>query len=964
MIENPEAINHLAKKSIMDTPFHIIKAADFCRIISDRDICDTISKEYKHIFGGWIQDLHKNNKHNEYVFPRCEEKTTPKFYFAEQAMIWRALKSAKELGIETSAHSYQNYSALRVQNSVLQKFSCESPLSKKSLIAISRSPHGNKFNLKTRDTVIFYSLDHGIFDTQEETSLRPNKLESWRNTLDHQMELHGNKNASWSDLLEVALAIIISTKSKYTNSDVMKHINHLAKQVLLRSSSPNGLLAGQLNEYNEPIFPSNVLEYHNHWHSSFEIPYILWMYWVNSSDADTLVDESSSTAESSSSSKQISSHEHCGTTYANNEKVAEYLDKWLYNMPRFLKFQADLGEKAMENFITGNTSDNSGIVINKAFKIMQERLKAPIEPERSANLSKGYIINVPEVTSAVKKTFLPCHILHPNDLRLQLDPRVASELQAYYARLFDVSKSRAISRRSESTICDIDPLLAFTKNDKHLLPTFTPSDAYIFSAPMTKRLMHFYQMDFELAMTCYRASSEAEDLSRFFDRHATYDKYFYEDAQLTFNNWTTELHLSFYQVLSHDTIMPSGISEPRKIEFPSFGDGDKPQSIGRVSLSLRFDGDLFDSSWICYFIEYNPQRISKKDNVQTFSENLSIGGATKKVDWQERRILELLILDKMLDEILQSSRKFLQEIKHSILKNSRKSDEICDRNQQEIAIDYDTSMLLAEFDIFDKTPNDVFLSIHSAWHKFQRITDIVEEDLQENILTIALWMNREKERRDKPQWSESNERKHAWTLSQLSAINNRKFDELKRCHDSIKVFNESLGKRMEVARSKWEIQSTNDIRLFTYVTVVFLPIGFAISIFSMSDAPSGQTLRHMVMIAAVALGITIIALFNANHLDSKMVRPVFHTCRYVFKPLSSIVVLPWVYFIARYAYYPALSKFSDGPLQKHSGKLKQANEMFHKFDKPILRARNDFDKVKHLREQKQEMVLVTNMGQV
>jgi hypothetical protein len=217
-------------------------------------------------------------------------------------------------------------------------------------------------------------------------------------------------------------------------------------------------------------------------------------------------------------------------------------------------------------------------------------------------------------------------------------------------------------------------------------------------------------------------------------------------------------------------------------------------------------------------------------------------------------------------------------------------------------------MLLVEFETLDKTPADVFLSIRSAWHQFQRITDIVEEDLKENIDTIDLWINRKGNRHDKPQWSESCEQKYGWTISQLLARNHRKYDELKRCYDSIKVFNASLTKRMEVASSKWEIQSSHDIRLFTYVTVVFLPISFATGIFSMSDTPSENILRHMIIVAVVALGATIIALFNAEALDSKMVRPIYNFCRDklkgFFSMLYHITILPCIYFVARYIYYP------------------------------------------------------------
>jgi hypothetical protein len=74
ILESIGKSDRLGEKSIMDIPFHIIKAADFCRIVSDQGIRKDIAKGFKSIFKYWIQDLHRDNKNNEYVFPRSMEK--------------------------------------------------------------------------------------------------------------------------------------------------------------------------------------------------------------------------------------------------------------------------------------------------------------------------------------------------------------------------------------------------------------------------------------------------------------------------------------------------------------------------------------------------------------------------------------------------------------------------------------------------------------------------------------------------------------------------------------------------------------------------------------------------------------------------------------------------------------------------------------------------------------------------
>ncbi|KAL7895155.1 hypothetical protein HDV64DRAFT_104877 [Trichoderma sp. TUCIM 5745] len=929
--------SQLAEKSITDLPFHIIKAADFCRIITDEGVRKDIDNNFKLIFANWIGFLHLDNKNNEHVFSRSKNTTNTtihEFFFAEQAIIWRALKAGETFEIESTivrnGKSKTVYTALDIQNSALQKFSCESPGSDKPMIAISRSPYGNTFKFKNPETTIFNAVDHGIFTTSEDSSIGQRKMELWMNTLDHQLESDERINVSLSDPLQAALAIIVSAKSRHAESDSMKRRHESAKFALLRSSSPNGLLSGQSDENQESIS-------FNRWNAAFEIPYILWMYGTYPSQAnesfngppliakstlDTMLMAPTLASDFHNSSKQLSSRQTQRTKDINKGKVVEYPDNWLYSKPQFLTFEVDLREEAMGYFYEQKNSSDLGIVISKAYNMLRRHRENNQSKGYNNNQSKGYIVNVPEDITASKNMeyLLPNYIYGGNNLRLQIDPRVRRELTTY-----DGIEPR--------------PIL------------------------VNKRLLHFYPMDFEIAGICYYASTEAENLSLFFDRHATYDKYFYEDAQLIFNRWTTELHLSFYQVISDDAIVPEGISQLRKIKFPSFGKGDKPRSISLVSLSLRFDGDMFDSSWICHFLEFNPNELNMGSGVQALTGiNTSNEG-----DWQERRILELLILNKMLDTILQSTKEFFEQLKRNISKIFKTQGESHNISQPGAVNDNDTSTYLTELGIFDKISTDIFVSMISLWYRYQHIIDIVEEDLKENITTIALWMSREEKRRDEPRWPESSEQKHGWTISQLSATNSRKFDELQRCCDSIKVFNTLLAKRMEAARSEWEIQSSNNIRLFTYVTVVFLPISFATSIFSMSDAPSENTLRHMITLAAVALGATIIALFNAKALDSKLVRPIYTFCRYILKGRFSLLyqaMMPCVYFAARYIYYPIVArekseepstKIPATPLQKPKDLLaelwEKARELFHEYEHPITLAHENFEKAKSQREE-------------
>jgi Mg2+ and Co2+ transporter CorA len=63
-------------------------------------------------------------------------------------------------------------------------------------------------------------------------------------------------------------------------------------------------------------------------------------------------------------------------------------------------------------------------------------------------------------------------------------------------------------------------------------------------------------------------------------------------------------------------------------------------------------------------------------------------------------------------------------------------------------------------------------------------------------------------------------------------------------------------------------QRADDIKRFTYVTVIFLPLGFSTGLFSMSRAPGSLTLAYMIATAVSALLITAIILLNSEGVES------------------------------------------------------------------------------------------------
>ena len=59
-------------------------------------------------------------------------------------------------------------------------------------------------------------------------------------------------------------------------------------------------------------------------------------------------------------------------------------------------------------------------------------------------------------------------------------------------------------------------------------------------------------------------------------------------------------------------------------------------------------------------------------------------------------------------------------------------------------------------------------------------------------------------------------------------------------------------------------RSADDVRIFTYATVIFLPLSFVSSVFSMAGAPDRATVQPFIIAAVVALLTTIAFLLNAG----------------------------------------------------------------------------------------------------
>ncbi|PYH88624.1 hypothetical protein BO71DRAFT_403709 [Aspergillus ellipticus CBS 707.79] len=144
--------------------------------------------------------------------------------------------------------------------------------------------------------------------------------------------------------------------------------------------------------------------------------------------------------------------------------------------------------------------------------------------------------------------------------------------------------------------------------------------------------------------------------------------------------------------------------------------------------------------------------------------------------------------------------------------------------------------------------------------------------LKNNIASLQVlieqWECRESSQgRERPRRTRNDEQKYRKAIKQKVAQFEDHVCVIKSIAGRIEFLITLVNNAEEAIRSKKSLQEAENITLFTYVTVFFLPVGLAVSIFSMSGAPPHNVLIDMVVTAAIALLVTVGVLWCVlNHM--------------------------------------------------------------------------------------------------
>ncbi|KAL4765786.1 uncharacterized protein BDW70DRAFT_167587 [Aspergillus foveolatus] len=390
-----------------------------------------------------------------------------------------------------------------------------------------------------------------------------------------------------------------------------------------------------------------------------------------------------------------------------------------------------------------------------------------------------------------------------------------------YSYIVDVRKSRKQHKRGRLAKFKWYEFWSF-----HALWEYLRQPRYEFSAK--KRFICLKSIDPVRAMICYVTSPESErmSLAQFFDRHGKSKPYLYDDTMVALNLWVTEVYFQFFHKLNHDQ-KPPGQSGQKWAMFGQLKPSGRPFYLVTAFTGFRIVGDFFDRYWTCHYIDGDID-----DDTDSIYEDTS--------DWQQRRVLELILLSRALAKVCTNTEEILEEVEREPRENQY-------------------SPLDDQYDSFeDRSPENL--------RECERILLLLKRNMISLREVIDQWDVRESSQgRERPRWTRRDEQKYRKSVKQKRAQLEGHVRDVRTKEIHIEFLLGRVTSAQEAIRSKKSLREAENITLFTYVTVFFLPTGLAVSIFSMGDIPSRTVVGWMVITAVVALVITISILYGVLH---------------------------------------------------------------------------------------------------
>jgi len=825
---------------LTSTPYQILKAFEYYQTFGDEGVevvVNWLRGENGSAVMSWIEKLDKESVPDSYAWRHPNSSDPARYRLDDHVWLWSALRaisvilkwdfenkkakrrskskrndqSDESLKEDDQQDLRRKYDPSSIQREIIRRFTTEMELLKQKMLAVTRSTQESRFNFHSRDTALFYELP-GL-KSEPESKKTPAKMLSidvavWQNTLNCQPSLEENQETEWDNPLRYALHMLMERLGFHINS--REGIFTKAYEVLRDSMLPNGLFPGQIDEFAQESGLFADKEYRDfYFHVCFEVPYVIW----ECEHMDRLSTPKQTPATlgrqgGPASVPVLVTGKIPFNNFVNSRNISEVTDQWLYKYPPFLEFEPPeitLPPNGLTDMLNGEYGDvlkgAIGIYKNSRLDWKDEFRYPPFSQEELRK--KDYMFNSLE--------------------------------ESHGCLILDVKK-----KAPESVHHSVGPKIPVQRHSIRYL--WNQLQQKRETADAKKRFIWLPFATIDCALMCVLTAHKAEmvPMGLFFEHHATSDCYFFDEAVPIHNKWETEFHMRFIQ-LKHPHVDISGyggteVIQPWSDDLPDF----ENQKVVRGSAGYRILGDFFNHFWTCHFIERYPRKRGKDIECPLpWPTGLHKGELTLEEDegdfWQQRRVLELMLFNRIITEVNSSTKEIVSRIKNlKVLRSGNLSTEEYFKNALEL-------------------------------ENVIQILGAMESDFIAIMDNIDAWERREQDRQQgQPRWPTSNERKYRSAMIKLLVFNQRILRELRGYQATVKSLRESLVANQKRSGNDLGLRSQLNIQYFTYATVVFLPLGFVSSLFAMAAVPTKEVVRNMVIYSVIALAITLCLLAVAR----------------------------------------------------------------------------------------------------
>jgi hypothetical protein len=818
---------------LTNTPYQVLKAFDYYQEFSGRDeqnfVKNLLGDGNRGFAVNWIKRLDKENTQDSYAWRHPRTTEFEKYRLDDHVWIWGALKAIstilywkmarrkpKEQPEAASLEELRRkYEPSKVQREMVRRFTTENDSLGQKMLAVTRSVRQNRFDFHSRDTALFYDLPGG---EPESANMLAGNITVWKNTLNCQKYLEENQDTEWDNPLRYALIMLMARKGFSIKQMMGKDVFKEAQQTLKESMLPNGLFLGQIGKstQEETLFADK--EYRDfYFHVGFEVPYVLW-----TCEAPL---EGYPTIKAPSKALQLVVPSDPSSSHAADGKDSAPVP--------FIEIPLLNGRTPFNNFV-----DSHNIVEVSDEWLYSSPSFLNFTPPKGT--FDALIKTLDGDLGEVIKEAIRAHIERTGDKECDDAPFYPKdEGEKDYALIVDVPKRRRGKDSSGPPIPGKNYSTRYLWEQLQKPRTIEGAKKRFIWSPFATK---------DYALMCFLTAHEAEraPISLFLERHAKYEWYFFDEVAPVQNKWETEFHMSFLQ-LSQSAEPPGAFGgQLVKLQYgilPDLGNN----HLVRASAGYRFLGDFFDHYWTCHFIENYPCITQIKSPLAQ-----PAGEEDRGCDfWQQRKVLELILFNRIINEVNRSMGPIVELI------------------QEQLTADQFGRLSLAHLKV------DQYLNMSSRWENYIQILDVMGSDFTSMMDNITAWENRERDRRQgQPQWTTAKETRYGKVIINLLDLSRRGLHVTRRYQAKVRLLRTPLAATQERIRNELGLRGNENIRYFTYATVLFLPLGFASSLFAMAAAPTHDVVLAMIKCSIIAIAITIFLLIIAQRAWKVATHPV------------------------------------------------------------------------------------------